>query len=117
MIRPLIAALTAVTSHAAQPAFPSAEGFGRYAMGGRGGDVYHVTNLQDSGTGSLRAGVQSARGPRTIVFTLSGTIALASPLVIDPPNLTIAGQSCAHCHHRRIPIRTECRTPGKRSTV
>jgi hypothetical protein len=75
------------------PAFPGAEGYGRFAQGGRGGDVYHVTNLSDAGPGSLREGIDSATRPRTIVFDLSGTIALKSPLVITKPRITIAGQS------------------------
>jgi pectate lyase len=76
-----------------QLAFPGAEGFGRFARGGRGGDVYHVTTLADDGQGSLRDGIRTAEGPRTIVFDLSGTILLKSPLVIDKSFITIAGQS------------------------
>jgi pectate lyase len=76
-----------------QLAFPGAEGFGRFARGGRGGDVYHVTTLADDGPGSLRDGIRTAKGPRTIVFDLSGTIVLKSQLVIDKSYLTIAGQS------------------------
>jgi pectate lyase len=74
-------------------AFPGAEGFGRFARGGRGGDVYHVTSLADDGPGSIRHGIGTAEGPRTIVFDLSGTIALKSPLVIDKSGITIAGQT------------------------
>jgi pectate lyase len=75
-------------------AFPGAEGFGKFAQGGRGGEVYHVTNLGDSGPGSLRHGLENAKAPRTIVFEVSGTIALKSPLRVDEKRyLTIAGQS------------------------
>ena len=74
-------------------AFPGAEGFGRFAQGGRGGDVYHVTNLNDNGEGSLRYGVENADGPRTIIFEISGTIALKDHLTVRKPFLTIAGQT------------------------
>jgi hypothetical protein len=74
-------------------AFPGAEGFGRFSSGGRGGDVYAVTNLGDSGPGSLREGFRSAKGPRTIVFNVSGTIALKSRLLLDQSNMTVAGQT------------------------
>ncbi len=78
---------------AEQIAFPGAEGFGRFARGGRGGDVYHVVNLADDGSGSLREGLRTANGPRTIVFDTSGTIELKTPLRIDKSFLTIAGQT------------------------
>jgi hypothetical protein len=87
------ATVSAATPAASLPAFPGAEGFGRLARGGRGGDVYQVTNLNDSGPGSLRAGIASATGPRTIVFTVGGTILLKSRLVVDQSYLTIAGQT------------------------
>ncbi len=89
-----VAALVPEARAAAElPAFPGAEGFGRLARGGRGGDVYTVTTLADSGPGSLREGIRSARGPRTIVFAVSGTIILRSALLIDRPFLTVAGQT------------------------
>lgn len=75
------------------PAFPGAEGFGKFARGGRGGDVYHVTNLEDDGPGSLREGFRSATGPRTIVFDVAGTIPLKSRLVLDKSAITVAGQT------------------------
>lgn len=80
------------------PAFPGAEGYGMWTVGGRGGDVRLVTTLMDYAedeppvTGSLRAAVE-AEGPRTIVFRISGTIDLVRPLEIHHGHLTIAGQS------------------------
>ena len=73
-----------------QLAFPSAEGFGRYATGGRGGEVYHVTNLNDSGPGSFRDAVSQPN--RTVVFDVGGVIKLESRIVVSP-NLNIAGQT------------------------
>jgi len=75
-----------------QLAFPGAEGFGAYARGGRGGEVIYVTNLNDSGPGSLRAAVEDTL-PRTVLFKVSGTIELESKLIISTPYITIAGQT------------------------
>lgn len=90
----LFVALAAPAWLAAEPrlAFPGAEGFGAYATGGRGGRVLHVTTLADTGPGSLRWAV-AQRGPRTVVFEVSGTIELASGLDVDEPFITIAGQT------------------------
>src|SRR5262249_46306523 len=82
------------------PAFPTAEGYGRFARGGRGGRVIAVTNLLDyDGTrgeavipGSYRAAVE-ASGPRTVVFRVSGLIHLKRPCPITNPYITIPGQT------------------------
>lgn len=81
-------------ANAQQIAFPGAEGFGKYAAGGRGGQVAKVTNLNDDGPGSFRhALTEHPDQPLTIVFAVSGIIELKSPLTIRRSNLTIAGQT------------------------
>ena len=76
---------------AQQLAFPTAEGSGRFATGGRGGDVYEVTNLSNSGPGSIVDAVSS--GNRTIIFRISGTIEMGNILLRPKSNTTIAGQT------------------------
>ena len=75
-------------------AFPGAEGFGRYAIGGRGGQVIHVTSLEDDGTeGTLRWALETVTGPRTVVFDVSGIITLNKAINVNEPYVTIAGQT------------------------
>ena len=91
----LIAAVVAVSGcggmlHAQQLAFPTAEGYGKYSVGGRGGEVYEVTTLNSSGPGSLGEAI-GASGPRTVVFRVSGTI--EGRFNIKNDNITIVGQT------------------------
>lgn len=86
----LAASLISAAAMAQAPAFPGAEGHGRYVTGGRGGKIVHVTNLNDSGTGSFREAVKS--GNKIIVFDVAGVIALKSDLKFAD-NITILGQT------------------------
>ena len=85
-----IIALVGISSSAQQLAFPEAQGWGRFAMGGRGGSVYHVTNLNDSGSGSLRDAVSQPN--RIVVFDVSGVIKISSRMGFAK-NLYVAGQT------------------------
>ena len=86
-----------LASQAQPPAFPTAEGGGRHASGGRGGRVIKVTSLSDDGPGTLRQALRE-KGPRTVIFEVAGTIELKSPLIIREGSLTLAGQSLSLIH-------------------
>jgi len=81
-----------MSARAQVPAFPGAEGAGKYTTGGRGGTVIEVTGLADSGPGTFRAACE-ASGTRTVVFRVGGIIQLTSAINIANPNITIAGQT------------------------
>src|SRR5215475_8810918 len=85
-----IAHSTFTSAQTALPAFPGASGFGANARGGRGGSVYTVTNLNDSGPGSFRDAVSQPN--RYVVFAVGGVIRINSRIQVAP-NMTIAGQT------------------------
>ena len=87
----LILATLSLTMMAQAPSFPGAEGHGRYVTGGRGGKVVHVTNLNDSGTGSFRQAV-SGTDKKIVVFDVGGVIPLSKDVTIGA-NTTILGQT------------------------
>ena len=88
----LVLCFVNVCTYAQIPAFPGAEGGGKFTTGGRGGKVLFVDNLNDKGSGSFRDAVEAV-GPRTIVFRVSGNIELKKNIHIKNGNLTIAGQT------------------------
>ena len=109
----LAAAFSCATAFADDvPAFPGAEGHGRYVTGGRGGTVVHVTNLNDSGTGSFRTAVTGGSN-RIIVFDVAGVIALRSDIKFKD-NLTILGQTAPY---PGITLRYRTAQPGANNII
>ena len=104
--------LCSAVALAQTPAFPGAEGFGRNVTGGRGGTVIHVTNLNNSGTGSLRAAV-SGSSKKIVVFDVSGIIELQSDLSIGD-NTTIEGQTAPY---PGITLRYRTVRPGNNNII
>lgn len=92
LVASLIGVWSPIQAQAQMKAFPTAEGYGQFAKGGRGGTVYEVTTLADSGAGSLRECME-ATGPRTCVFRVSGDIVLNTSIEVENPYLTVAGQT------------------------
>ena len=93
-------------------AFPGAEGYGRFARGGRGGKVVWVTNLNDSGEGSLRWALTNKQGPRTVMFKVSGVIDMGFNQCVTDDNITIAAQSAPGkgicIKHSDIGVKSDC---------
>lgn len=93
-------------------AFPGAEGYGRFARGGRGGKVVWVTNLNDSGEGSLRWALTNKQGPRTIMFKVGGIIDMNFSQCITDDQVTIAAQSAPGkgicIKHSDIGVKSDC---------
>lgn len=87
----MVLASVSLGIHAQQLAFPGAEGYGAYASGGRGGTVVHVTNLNDSGAGSLAEAV--SKPGRIVVFDVGGVIDITKSNLTIASNITIAGQT------------------------
>jgi hypothetical protein len=86
----LVSTIICLQSFYQLPAFPGAEGFGKYATGGRYGTVYHVTNLNNSGTGSLRDALSAPN--RIVVFDVAGVIRISERMIVSA-NIYIAGQT------------------------
>jgi pectate lyase len=107
-----LSAITEAAPAQSAKAFPTAEGFGASAAGGRGGRVIEVANLNDSGAGSLR-GALSASGPRIIRFAVEGTIELKSPLAVTAGRVTIDGETAPGrgitLLHHGIHFRGDCK--------